>query len=339
MPVRTVRGDIDGAAAGHIQPHEHVLSRIGHAARQQGSALTTDHPITLENVYEIRRHHSRLDGTVDDVTDAVDELTWYRDAGGTTIVDATSIGLGRDPDGLVEVSERTGVHVVMGSGWYHRDYHPSGLERRSRSELAEEIVGDLTTGVGPGAMKAGLIGEIGLGWPVDPVEDRVLRAAVDAHLATGAALMIHPGRAPRAPLDAMRRVQEETSSTAKVVMSHVDRTLFTLDEMLELADTGCYLEFDLFGQESSYYPYADIDMPSDATRVRYIRALCDRGLQDRVLLSQDICFRTHLRRYGGEGYDHLLRNVVPLMLRRGFDPDDVRRLTIDNPREMLEIAP
>ncbi|WP_033294065.1 phosphotriesterase family protein [Amycolatopsis jejuensis] len=338
MGLRTVRGDISGHEAGHIQPHEHVLSHIGGTTRQQGTALASEEPITLENYNEVRRHHSAFDMRVDDIEDAVRELESYRAAGGSTIVDATSIGLGRNPAGLAEVAERTGLHVIMGSGWYHRDYHPAGLRDRSRDDLAAQISLEVTQGVGDTGIRAGLIGEIGLNWPVDPVEDTVLRAAVDAHHETGAALMIHPGRAEQAPADAMARVRQETSST-KIVMSHIDRTLFTLDAMLELADTGCYLEFDLFGQESSYYPYADIDLPNDATRLGHIRALCERGHRDRILLSQDICFRSHLQRYGGEGYAHLLRNVVPLMLRRGFDQDDVTALTADNPRRMLEIAP
>ncbi|MEU3271200.1 hypothetical protein ABZ639_10140 [Saccharomonospora sp. NPDC006951] len=338
MSLRTVRGDISGGDAGHIQPHEHVLSHIGGTTRRQGTALVSEEPIDLENYYEVRRHHSAFDMRVDDIEDAVWELERYRAAGGSVIVDATSIGLGRDPRGLVEVSERTGLHIIMGSGWYHRDYHPDELGTRSRADLAGQIVREVTAGADGTEVRAGLIGEIGLNWPVDPVEDTVLRAAVDAHLDTGAALMIHPGRDTRAPADAMERVRQETEST-KIVMSHIDRTLFTVDDMLALADTGCYLEFDLFGQESSYYPYADIDMPNDATRLGHIRALCERGYRDRILLSQDICFRSHLQRYGGEGYAHLLRNVIPMMLRRGFDEADVAALTVDNPRTMLEIAP
>jgi phosphotriesterase-related protein len=121
-------------------------------------------------------------------------------------------------------------------------------------------------------------------------------------------------------------------------MSHIDRTLFDLDAMLRLADTGCYLEFDLFGQESSYYPFAEIDMPNDATRVDYLIALRERGHGDRLLVAQDICFKSHLQRYGGEGYGHLLRNVVPLMRRKGFDDEAIARLTVHNPLTVLGIA-
>lgn len=336
--LRTVRGDVDTAAVGHIQPHEHVLSKLWTDERQQGSALPSDDEIRLDNHYEIRRHHSAYDMVVNDVEDAVAELTAYRAAGGSAIVDATSIGLARDPEGLVEVATRTGLHIVMGCGYYHHDYHPPELAGRSRAEIAHEIQGDVEKGVGEAGIRAGLIGEIGLGWPVHPDEDRVLRAAVDAQAATGAALMIHPGRHADAPLDAMRRIAEESGDRTRVIMSHIDRTLFDLDDMLRLADTGCYLEFDLFGQESSYYPLAEIDMPNDATRVDLLIALTQRGHGEKLLVAQDICSKTHLRRYGGEGYDHLLRNVVPLMRRKGIDAAGIERLTVRNPLTVLGIA-
>ena len=36
-------------------------------------------------------------------------------------------------------------------------------------------------------------------------------------------------------------------------MGHLDRTVFEKDTLLEIAESGCYLEWDLFGQENHYY--------------------------------------------------------------------------------------
>jgi phosphotriesterase-related protein len=335
--VRTVRGDVPVEHIGHTQTHEHVLSNLAATTAQQGRPLARAEEIRLDNYYEIRRHHSAFDLVMDDVDDAISELMAYAEHGGSAVVDATSLGLGRNPEGLREVSVATGVHIVMGSGYYLRDYHPSWLDERSRQRLAEEIHRDVVEGVGEPKIKSGVIGEIGLGWPVHPVERRVLEAAADAQRSTGAALLIHPGRHPSAPLDAMRIVAAAGGDTSRVIMSHIDRTLFDLDSMLRLADTGCYLEFDLFGQESSYYSLAEIDMPNDATRVEHLLALTARGFGQRLLVAQDICSKTHLRKYGGEGYGHLIRNVLPLMRRKGMTPDNVRDLTVDNPREALAI--
>jgi phosphotriesterase-related protein len=98
------------------------------------------------------------------------------------------------------------------------------------------------------------------------------------------------------------------------------------------------LEWDLFGQESSYYRLADIDMPNDAMRLRAIRRLVDRGHLAQVVVSHDICYRSRLVRYGGHGYGHIFANVVPLMRRRGFTESEIAAILVDNPRRLLTLA-
>jgi phosphotriesterase-related protein len=124
---------------------------------------------------------------------------------------------------------------------------------------------------------------------------------------------------------------------ARVIISHVDRTLFSLKDMQHVADTGVVLEFDFFGIESTYYPFADVDLPNDGQRVRSIVELVRRGYVDQLVVSQDICTRTRLRRYGGHGYAHLLENAVPLMLRRGLGQDDIDRILVRTPRRLLTL--
>ena len=99
------------------------------------------------------------------------------------------------------------------------------------------------------------------------------------------------------------------------------------------ADDRC-----LFGQESSFYPIAPIDMPNDATRIAYLRALIDAGFGDRLLVSQDICTKIHLTRYGGESYTHILENVIPMMDRAGFGKEEIQKLCVENPARVLAIA-
>lgn len=83
-------------------------------------------------------------------------------------------------------------------------------------------------------------------------------------------------------------------------MSHLDRTLWRPDDLLELARTGCNLELDLFGQESSYYAFnPDARRPNDRTRIEWLRRLIEAGYGERLLIAQDICQKVYLRRYGG----------------------------------------
>jgi phosphotriesterase-related protein len=223
----------------------------------------------------------------------------------------------------------------MGTGYYTAACHPAEIEGLAPEQIADILVDEFKNGVGNTGVRPGIIGEIGLDWPLHPKEEKALRAAALAQMETGAALNIHPGRSPEAPLDAVRIVKETGGDPARAVMSHIDRTLFTLDAVLELAQTGCYLEYDLFGQESSYYPIADIDMPNDATRIDYLMALIERGYRDKILISQDICHKTQLSRYGGDGYNHILDNVLPIMRRKGMTDGDIEAVTLKNPARML----
>ena len=51
----------------------------------------------------------------------------YKQFGGGTLVDATSIGLGRDPVGLARISRQTGVNIVMGASYYVALSHNSEM--------------------------------------------------------------------------------------------------------------------------------------------------------------------------------------------------------------------
>lgn len=339
--VRTVLGDVPAASIGHTQTHEHLLIDLSRPLPSDASPEERERdeaPITLGNYYATRREHTSHDLRLESIDEAVEELLEYREAGGSAVVDATPVGLQRSAPGLRDIAQRTGVHVVMGCGYYYRDYHPAGLDERHVSSIADEIITDITEGVGDEKIQAGVIGEIGLSWPHHPREEAVLQGAVEAQNATGAALLIHPARHIESPFKVMDFVAQHGGDPGRVIMSHIDRTLFDDGTIGKLADKGCYMEFDLFGQESSYYSLSDIDMPNDATRVGRIQRLIENGHGEKILISQDVCHKTNLRRHGGEGYTHIIRHVIPLMRRKGLTNSDIERLTIHNPREALALS-
>lgn len=334
MTVNTVLGPVAADELGHVQPHEHLLADL----RPYAPVDARDEEITLQNCYRSRvDRDNRRDFVLDDADLAVTELAAFRAAGGGTVVDATSGGLGRNPLGLRKIAERSGTHVVMGSGYYVAAFHPPEVATLSRDEITERIVADVTVGVD--GVRAGIIGEIGLSWPPHPDELKVLDAAAAAQAHTGAALLIHPGRHVDAPIHHLERVIGAGGDPSRTIMAHVDRTLFAAESMVTLAATGCVLEFDLFGTESSYYPQdPSVDLPNDGMRVRWIAALIEAGFERQLLISSDICRRTQLTRYGGEGYGHILRRVLPLMRARGISPAEIDVITRRTPRRLLTLG-
>ena len=255
--------------------------------------------------------------------------------GGDAIVELTCGGLSPDPAGLKRIAAGTGVHLIMGCGHYVNDYQDPRNHGRTVEDFAGEMIGQILHGAWGTEVRAGMIGEIGCSAPWTATEKRVMQAALIAASETGASINVHPGRDPDQPQEVADFIKAAGHPTDRIVISHIDRTIFDEPRLLKLADSGVTIEFDLFGQESSYYGLSDIDMPNDATRLRLIRALIEHGHLDRVVISHDICYRTRLASFGGHGYGHIFRNVVPMMMKRGYSEDEIDAILVRNPRRLL----
>jgi phosphotriesterase-related protein len=48
--------------------------------------------------------------------------------------------------------------------------------------------------------------------------------------------------------------------------------------------------------------------------------------------------KIHLLRYGGHGYAHILRHIVPRLRQRGLGEADVRMLIADDPARAVRFA-
>ena len=335
--IRTVLGDIAPEALGVTLMHEHVLCDITPPAMRGRADLAP--PITMANRYDI--DHGRIPHAgktkLLDRGMMVAEVAAFRADGGAAMVEMTISGIAPDPLGLAEVSRHTGVHLVMGCGHYVQAFHDPANATRTVEDFAAEMVAAVRTGAWGTDVRAGIIGEIGCTEIWTEQERRVMAGAVLAMQETGAALTIHPGVVPDQPQEIVAFVHAHGGDVTRTIIDHVDRTIFDEDRLFRLADTGCVLEFDLFGFESAYWSYAPIHMPNDGTRIAMIRALFDRGHGAQVAISQDICRLTRLLTYGGHGYGHILRNVLPLMRERGFTEAELDQIMVHTPRRLLTL--
>ena len=337
---QTVTGTVSPDTLGPAMTHEHLLidMRFMFELPAEASArFRALQPLSMENLGWIRYNWT---GNKDNLTllsekTAIEEARRYMMAGGGTLVDATTIGIARDPLALARISRATGLNIVMGAGYYVGASHPDYMDGRTDGELARQMIDEITTGVGETQVKAGIIGEIGCTWPLTDNERKVLHGAAQAQQETGAAILIHPGRDQEAPREILEILAEAGADVGRVVMGHLDRTMRDFDKILDLADSGCYLEYDLFGLESSHYPLSDIDMPSDAQRIDILKKLLDAGHRDQLVVAQDICTKHRLVKYGGHGYAHIVENIAPRMRRRGYTDEDVDAILVDNPARVL----
>lgn len=350
--VQTVLGIIDADDLGVTLPHEHLIADLSMYFTEptEVSEKNLAHqPVTLENLYwvHLNKFNNADNLKLYDEQLAIKEALLYKKAGGDTIVELSSIGLVRDPLALVRISRATGLNIVMGSGYYLECSHPPELADMTEEEITEEIVRDIMIGVDNTKVQAGIIGEIGCGLPLTDSERKVLRASAAAQQRTGAALSIHPTLKDDSVMEIVKILGDAGADLSRTVIDHLHA--FSLDIIREIADAGCYIEFDSFGYPKllpSLYPVATFQagplkvQRTEPALIIEIKRLIDEGYLNQILISHDVCFKHCYTTYGGAGYAHILRNVIPCMLQRGdVSEEQIHTIMVENPKRVLSFAP
>lgn len=308
--VMTVSGPIPPEKLGFTLPHEHTGIALWHVERRWDYwELTPDDDLITEELRDFRRR------------------------GGGSLVDLTLDGVGRDPHRLRRLASVTGIHIVMGCGWYRGAHYPPEalVDRRSVDDLAAELVREWEHGVGETGIRPGIIGEIGTDKPwVSALEERVHRAAARASLRTGMAITTH-GIASAVGLAQLKIFTEEGVDPSRVVIGHADSYL-NLDYYLGVLDTGANVQFDFLGHRFG------VEEALEPRLVETIVELLERGFAPQLLLSQDVCHNRQLRAYGGFGYVYLHQHFLPTLRTAAVAEGEIRAMTVENPARILSVA-
>jgi phosphotriesterase-related protein len=337
--IETVLGPIAPEELGVTLAHEHLLFdlRALWDVPPPERAHLADAPLTDENRAEVLRdgYQSKDNLFLDDEALATEEVARFRAAGGRSVIDLTTVGLAPDPEALRRISIASGVQVVAGAGWYRRKTLPGSVDDLSVEALAEELERAVVEGFPGTTIRAGILGELGTASPVQPFEERQLRAAARVQRATGVAINVHPQLTAHEHLRILDILEEEGANLARVALSHCDQ-LLEPEWHARIAERGALLCFDTFGSEFTYESDGSRE-PTDRERVDCLRRLLDAGRADQLLLSHDMCTRLQLHRYGGSGFDHLLLDIVPDLLDQGVARAAIDAMLVDNPRRLLTI--
>jgi phosphotriesterase-related protein len=267
-----------------------------------------------------------------------EELRRFALAGGNTVVDATLPGIGRDPAALRRIAEKTGLNIIMGTGFYVGETHPDALAEMSDAQVAALMVRELEEGVDGTDIRAGYIGEIGISEIFDDKERKILRAAAIAQQKTGVAINVHINPWTVNGLEAADILLDAGVPASRICISHID-VENREDYVRSLLEKGVFVEFDNFGKE--YYIRREVRNSGygcfvrDTERVTFLKKLIDMGYLDRILLACDVCLKNLLHKYGGWGYDHVLTNILPMMEDEGITPAQIQTLLVKNPADWL----
>jgi predicted metal-dependent phosphotriesterase family hydrolase len=325
--VMTVTGAVMSHDLGMTLMHEHVFINILAERRPEG----------LLNDYQLMRQ----------------ELDAFAAVGGQTIVDLTTAeltsGAAPDPAGalggasssgypengsrslhhvlsLQRISVDTGLNIVVGTGHYRDPFLDNAwFDRTSVDRIAGQMVRDIREGLAGTGVRAGIIGEIGADkWYLSAAEERSFRAAGRAHAETGLTITTHAAKWPVGIVQ-LDVLTAEGVDPARVIVGHCD-TVNIPDYHQEIARRGAYVQLDNIRRGNDY----DFGL-----RVGFVMALVRSGHLDQILLSQDVCKRSHLNINGGGGYDFVPGTFAAALIEAGLDQGEINHILVDNPRHAL----
>jgi len=312
--VNTVLGPIETSMMGFTLSHEHIIGSSAGIGRTYPEFL--DRKSTIE--------------------EGVRQLRSARSEGVTTIVDVTTLDLGRDIRMLKEVSLRSKVQIIAATGiWLDipRVFWNSTPDDVAALFIREIHQGIERTGIKPGVIKVATGPE-----GVTRQGELILRAAARAHKATGVPITTHTGARERVGEQQLRIFKEEGVSPSRIYIGHSNDTT-DMEYLLGLLKDGAWLGLD-------HFPGGGVPgSPNLQERAELIKRLVDAGFAHRILLSHDwvvthglLSRDAEANRTGGspDGFLFISRRLLPLLSSLGVREKDICQIILENPRNFFD---
>jgi phosphotriesterase-related protein len=317
--VETFRGPVDPDRLGVTLIHEHIFVR--------------------NPELELNLPDGEWDPS-DAVETAVEGLTDLYERGIRTVVDLTVPGLGRDVRLVARIAGRVPVHLIAATGWYTPNvlpayfrFHGPGRMIDRSDPLIELFVRDIRDGIAGGKVRAGMLKVMTDEKGVTPDVARVMSAAAIAHQETGVTITTHSHPASRNGLEQQAFLCERGVAAECIIIGH-SGDCEDLDYLRELMDNGSTIGMDRFGMEH---------ILSDERRVGTVVALLELGYADRIVLSHDAAFYSHVtppswRAKSAPSWrmDTIPQRVIPMLQAAGVSSDVITQMLVTNPRRLLE---
>jgi len=243
-------------------------------------------------------------------------------------VDATPPFLGRDPVLLRQLSEATDLTILTNTGLYgarQNKYIPAYAIDLSAEELSERWIKEFRDGIGDTGIRPGFIKiSVDATNPLDPMHDKIVKAAALTHLATGLTIASHTGKAvglwPQLEI-----LKKEGVSPSAFIWVHAQNENDP-EAYLQAAETGCWISLDGVGWKIE--PYVE----------KLIWAK-KAGILDHVLISHDAgWFDPQKTKQDITPYTNIFENLIPRLKKAGFTDGDINRLLSVNPAKAFGIS-
>jgi phosphotriesterase-related protein len=320
--VQTVMGPIETSKLGFTLSHEHIAA--------SSAGIWQAWP-------------ELLGGRAKFITSAVDQLKRAKDEGVSSIIDCTTIDLGRDIRLMEEISRKSGMQVIASTGHW---LDPSNSMRaRTIEELADFFVREIRVGIEGTDIKAGII-KVANGGMIDAFGEKVLRAAARASKATGLPVTTHSPGAQRVGEKQAVIFEEEGLTASRVCIGHTDNS--PADYQAGLVRRGYYVGMDQLPRGGPAPPGTPMQAPGALPwdqRYAQIKALVDAGFANRLMLGNDHSLGMTLQTTASDplriaqnpdGMLFVVRKAIPALKKIGVPDQAIRTMTVDVPKRFFE---
>jgi phosphotriesterase-related protein len=252
----------------------------------------------------------------------VDEMKLAKSQGVSCIVDGGHPDMGRDINFLRQLSERSGLPIVAGAGFYTQPFYPKEISTMSEDQVYEALLKQVDTD------PVGVFGEIGSWDYITKDERKVFRAVGRASVATGLSIFTHTGIPGKSALEQLDLLEDVGVDPKKVVIGHVGNLVDPNVEIQRaICRRGAFIGFDRQGG------------PGDAQQVPMVMKLLEAGYADNLMIASDLANIAQTKKGGGPGYARALTVFVPKLKEAGASDEVLRQIMNDNPRRFLAFVP
>lgn len=313
--IMTVANAIDSTDLGFCHSHEHLFIAGGQPEKINPSMK------------------------LDDFDKTVLELNLFKSNGGSGIVDAQPVGSGRMADFLLRASIAANVNIIASTGFLKPVFYPPEhwIHKMSERQLADLFTDEIKTGMFIGCdaeypnvripAKAGVIKTASDSAGITGEYVKLFTSAAEASKSTGTPILSHTERGAAA-LEQFQFYNDNGVDTDSIILCHIDRNLKDFAYLMEIAQTGVFMELDTIGRFKYH---------SDEDEAGFIVKLVERGFEDKILLGLDTT-RERMKNYGGNlGLDYIKKVFIPLLKSYGLTDDIIDKFTIKNPAKAFRI--
>lgn len=298
-------------------------------AREMGVTLTHEHLLANFQPYEEWARHPQTYDRDEVLERVLPHLIRIHQLGCRTFVDATAVGLGRDPILLRRLAERSGLHILTVTGNYAAIQYrqlPPNVFTDSPETLAQRWIREWSDGIDGTDIRPGFI-KLGFnGGPLSEVERKLIRAGAIAHRQTGLTIGAHTGPAVAA-IEQLAILEASGVHPCAWIWIHAQNEK-DLARHQEAARRGAWVSLDGVAPDSV------------SAHVAMVTSLRDQGLLHRVLVSQDAGWYAVGQPGGGtfRPFDTVFTEFIPALRSRGFTNAEIDTLFVENPANALSIG-